>query len=261
MPNADSSPPATPAMPAPTSVWSKMANVIAAPGEVFDELAAAPAAVKNWLMPTLLACLVGIIYTFVVSAQPAILQQLSEQQQAPIEEKVQAGKLTRQQADQQLAMLERFSGPGMFRIMGTAGSVVITFITLLGWALVVWVVGRTALKTELGFGKAVEIVGLAFTVRVLGGIVAMLLAVAMGSLYATPSPALFVKEYNATNLTHAALSTLNFFNLWFVALLALGLAHIGRRSFGRSAGWLFGFWAVFSAALAALSQLGKLFNR
>ena len=94
-----------------------------------------------------------------------------------------------------------------------------------------------------------EVAGLAGTINILGGIVAMLLAVVMGNMAMTPGPVLLVHEFDPANKLHVFLGQLNVFMLWYIALLSLGLAKLGRVAYGRAAFWLFGVWAVLVAAM------------
>ena len=52
-----------------------------------------------------------------------------------------------------------------------------------------------------------EVAGLAGTINILGGIVAMLLAVVMGNMAMTPGPVLLVHEFDPANKLHVFLGT------------------------------------------------------
>src|SRR5437867_12676706 len=85
----------------PSSLLGRLANVYAAPGEVFDEIKSAPASVTNWLVPVLLGCLVGVIYTLVAFSQESVLHSLRETQEAhvgqPLQKKLEAGRSWREE--------------------------------------------------------------------------------------------------------------------------------------------------------------------
>jgi hypothetical protein len=63
-----------------TSLTSRLFNVIATPGDVFDEVKSGPPSVGNWLLPVFLSVLAGIAFSFVIFAQPAIVQQIRDAQ-------------------------------------------------------------------------------------------------------------------------------------------------------------------------------------
>ena len=110
--------------PAATSLISRLMNVFAMPGEVFAEVKAAPPTTTNWLVPVLLHCIVGAIAAIILMSQPAILQGIREQQEAQIQKKVQAGKMSQADADKALAIMEKFTGPTTMKITGVVGAVV-----------------------------------------------------------------------------------------------------------------------------------------
>ena len=85
-------------------------------------------------------------------------------------------------------------------------------------------------------------------INVLGGMVAMLLAVLMGNMAVTPGPVLLLREFDPANRLHAFLAHLNAFMPWYIVIVSPGLAKPGGVSFGRAALWLYGDWAVWGAA-------------
>src|SRR3989442_13240174 len=82
------------------SLAARLLNVFATPGEVFEDVKTAPAAVANWLVPGVLLALVSIVMAIIISSQPAIRQQIREQQAKLIDKQVEAGKMPREKADQ-----------------------------------------------------------------------------------------------------------------------------------------------------------------
>ena len=240
-----------------TSLAARMANVFAAPGEVFDEVKNAPPSVANWLVPAVLLALVGIVYASVLFSQPSIQQQIREQQEQAIEQMVKDGKMTQAQADQALAAMEKFSGPTMMKVYGSFGAVIGSLIKILWWGFVVWILARWLFKVRVPYMKAVEVAGLAAMISVLGAIVSLLLAVTMGNMFATPSLALLVDDFSPTNKKHLLLGAVNFFNLWLVGVLAAGLARLGGVSFGKAALILFGFWTALELVFI-FSGVGRM---
>ena len=232
-----------------SSLASRLLNVFAAPGDVFEEIRTSAPSTANWLVPVLLACLVGVGYAFAVFSQESILQSLRETQEKAMQQRVDAGKMTRQQADQALSVSEQFMGPTMMKVFGSVGAVVANCVMFFLVALLIWLLGRWAFKARFPYLKAMEVAGLAGTINILGGIVAMLLAVVMGSMAMTPGPVLLVHEFDPANKLHVFLAQLNVFMVWYIALLSLGLAKLGRVAYGGAAFWLFGVWAVLVAAM------------
>ena len=112
-------PPELPAPAAPKmSLAARLMNVFAIPGDVFEEVKASRPCTANWLVPVIITCLVSAISALIVLSQPAILQKMREQQAQACERQVKDGKMTQQQADQALDVVEKFSGPTMMRAVG-----------------------------------------------------------------------------------------------------------------------------------------------
>ena len=74
-----------------SSLAGRLMNVFAAPGDVFEELRTSTPATANWLVPLLLACLVGVSYAFAVFSQESILQSMRETQEKAMQKQVDAG--------------------------------------------------------------------------------------------------------------------------------------------------------------------------
>jgi hypothetical protein len=231
------------------SLAGRLVNVFAAPGDVFEEIRTSAPSIANWLVPLLLSCLVGVGYSFAVFSQETIMHSMREAQEKAMQQRVDAGKMTREQANQALSASEQFMTPTLMKVFGSVGAVVVNWVMLFLVALVIWLLGRWAFKERFPYLKAMEVAGLAGTINILGGIVAMLLAVVMGNMAMTPGPVLLVHEFDPANKLHAFLAQLNVFMLWYLALLSLGLAKLCRVAFGKAAIWLFGVWAVLVAVM------------
>ena len=109
----------------------------------------------------------------------------------------------------------------------------------------------------MSFGKLLEVVGLATMVAVLGTVVGLLLMQLTGRMFATPSPGFFVTSFDAANRLHLALGAANIFWLWYVALLALGLAQLAGVPFRRAVLVVGGYWIVQEAVLIASPGMGQ----
>jgi len=109
-------------------------------------------------------------------------------------------------------------------------------------------------KSQIKYGKVVEVVGLASTVSFLGGIVMVLLLTAFGSLYATPSLALAVIDsFDPKNTVHSLLASVNLFTLWYLGVTSVGLGKVYTVPTGKIAIWVFGLWAIYSIGSATIS--------
>jgi len=234
------------------SLGGRLANVFVAPGEVFDEVKTSPPTLTNWVVPLVIMAITGIIYTLVVFSQPTIIQGMKAPMEKKFQEMVDSGKMTRQAADQQLEMVEKFMSPQFFKVVGILSSVFLLPAILFFTALIIWLIGIYAFGGSFPYMKAVEGVGLAGVVTVPGTLVGMLLAVIYGNLGMTAGPILLVGHFDAGHRMDRVLSALDLGSLWWVAVLAVALSRLSGGSFLKSALWGFGLWLLFKVGPALI---------
>jgi hypothetical protein len=253
----------SPSPPPPAmSLAARLFNVFAAPGEVFEEVKSARAATANWLVPVLISSVLGAVSAFIIYSQPAVVQQIHDQQTQMYDKQVQVGKMTQIQADQAAEMAEKFSGPTMLALFGSIGVVFDNFALLFWWAFVLWLLARFYLKVPLDYLKLMEVVGLAGMIGALAVVVKTLLIVVTGNLYAAPGLILLVKKFDPHNPVHYLLALADVMMFWLLAVRSIGLAKLTGVSFGKAAVPIFGIWAVIAAlltgfALAMLAISGR----
>ena len=234
--------------PAPiqTTLGSRLLNVFTAPGDVFAEVKTAKPGTANWLVPAVIYIVVGIISAGVIFSQPAIVQQIHDQQAKVMDQQVKAGKLTQAQADQALTMIDKFAGPTMLMLFGGVGAVIGSFAHIFWWAFVLWLMGQLFLKVKFPFIKGVEVAGLATMILVLGAVVAILLTVITGKLGMTPSLALAVSDFDMKNKGHLLLAAVNIFSFWQIGVTACGLARLTGAPFAKALLLVFLYWLAFT---------------
>lgn len=254
---SETSAPATPPLPPPaTSLAARLLNVFATPGEVFDEVKAAPSTASNWLVPAIIFAIVGVLTAFVMFSQPAIVQKIHEQQVQAMDKMVKDGKMSQADADKGLAIADKFTGPAMLKIFGSVGAVVGSFVRLFWWALALWLSAKLVLKVNVGYLKAAEVAGLATMIAVLGGIVTLLLIVNLGKMIATPSLALAVGDFDLKNKNHLLLGAVNVFSFWFIGVTACGLSRLAGVPFARALVAVMGFY-ILQELLFIFTGLGQ----
>ena len=95
-----------------SSLMGRLANVYAAPGEVFDQVKASPPSTANWLAPALIFILVGWLGAWLIFSQASIKQQLRDIQEQAIQKQVDKGRLSQKQADSAMQAAEKFGNIG-----------------------------------------------------------------------------------------------------------------------------------------------------
>lgn len=244
-----SSVPDAPSPPPTTSIGSRMFNVFATPGEVFEEVAAQPPATANWLLPALLLMVVGWIGSWLIFAQPAIQQQLRDLQNDQIQKMVEKGKMSQEQADQAKQAAEKFGN--IMKYVGAAvAPVLAAFASPFWWALLLWLIGRWALGARFSYMKAVEVAGLSNMIVVLESVVKTLLIIVFGSLFAGPHLGLLVMDkFNPADPLHTVLAVVDLAVLWALLVRGIGLARLARTSALKATGWVFVVWLVLTASI------------
>lgn len=254
--NTESSPPAADSPTPPdttTTVWARMFNVLAAPGEVFTELRTSPTRSANWLLPALLLLLTGWFGGWLVARDPILQQQQSDLQDQALVKMGEKLKWSEQELDQQRRNAEERKGLGQgigIAAVPVASVVVATF----WWALMLWLIGAKLLRGDFAYGKALEAAGLIAVIEVLNKVLTPLLQLVMGTSFAAPTLLLpMVKGFQATNALHLTLASVNVLDVWGVAVSAVAVARLSGASFVKSAAWVFGLWLGWKIALIGVS--------
>ena len=254
-PPIQQSPPQVPKL-SNTSLAARLLNIFAVPGEVFEEVKTSLFSVSNWLVPLCLSIVVGAVSSIIIFSQPAILQQMREQQTKAVDDKVKTGKITQAQADQYTAMMEKFMTPGVMKIVGVVSACVAYTVRMVWWALVLFLLARWFFKAEIGFLKGLEVAGLAMMITVLGDLVKLLLIVNLAKVFASPSLALVISDFDATRKSHLMMGAMNVFSFWFIGVVSAGLARLAGVPFLKAAFLVFAYW-LFQESLFIISGLGQ----
>ncbi len=213
------------------SLGNLITNVFASPSEAFEGLRTSPARASVWVIPLILFIVLNSSIAVVMFTNESIRAQFMESQTQRMQERVDSGQMTQEQADQAEAQMER--GSGMMIAFGIIGSVVTVSIMFFGAALIFWLVGKVALKAPAGYGKYLELWGASGWIGILGGIVTLLMIMALSSMYASPSAALAVlSDFKPTDATHRLLSSLNVFSIWQMVVLGIGLSKYAQKALG-----------------------------
>jgi hypothetical protein len=94
------------------------------------------------------------------------------------------------------------------------------------------------------FRKARAVVAWAMLVTALGSLIKLPLMMAKDSMYVETSPTLFFKALEPSDRLYKFLTSFDIFNLWWLVLLAIGLAIGYRTSYSRSIVAVVILWAL-----------------
>jgi hypothetical protein len=233
------------------SLPTRLLNVFAAPADVFDQLKTAAPSTANWLAPALLLIAVSWLGTWLIFSQETFKRQISEYSEKAVEKQIALAHMSPAQADQARAMGEKMAAISS-TVGPIAGALYIAFAMPFLWGLILWLVGAKILKGGFPYLKAVEAVGLANTVAVLGAVVQTLLILALGNVFASPSLALLVKDFDPQVPVHSLMAAVNIFTFWILLVRAIGLSRLTGISIGKAAIWVFGIWVAYTGFFAGL---------
>ncbi len=232
-----------------------MLNVYVAPGDVFDEVRSAARDNGNWIVPLILSCIVSVVFSFVVFSQEHVLRNMHDAQEKEIRKMVDAGKIPAAKADEIVEMSKKWMNPAIMTAFGSIGALVVCTAMLFIVALVLMLLGRYAFGAVVEFMKMVEVSGLASVIMIVSSVAKMFVVVATGRMELGLTPALFVSEFDPKNHTHVLLNLPDVTMLWYVGVVALGLARVSGVSWLRAALWLYPIWLVLVGSAAALQML------
>lgn len=243
---------APPDQPQVTSFFTRLTNVFASPTELYSEVALAPVQTTSWLLPYLLSVVVAVLSVVVVASNPALKQEIIEQQQQEMQANVEKGKMTQEQADQYMDGIES-AGPVIFIVFGSVFGIVALTAMFFGITAVLWLIAKFALKAAVGYKKMLEVYGLAALIGMLGSIITILMMNITGTMKTGLGGILLVgSEFDQRNFVHNLLASLNLPSIWMVAVLGIGLSKVSNKPTGVGMGVMVGLWLVWVLIASAM---------
>ncbi len=239
----------------------KMTGVFTSPSETFAEMSKFPPKTTDWLIPVLALIIVVIISNFVMMSNPIIKQAIVEKQMEKIEKGLQdavdSGKMTQEQADNQMETIQdnidsQMGAGQVFQVIGTILGVFIVFFVIAG---VYFIFAKFVLKGDGTYQTAMVALGLTFYIAVLATIVRIILALAMDKFFADTSVATFMNADTST-IMGFVLSKLDVFSIWSYAVIAIAYAKMFKsESTGKYYAMVFGLWIGFGLLFFYLGKL------
>jgi hypothetical protein len=145
-------------------------------------------------------------------------------------------------------MVEKMTGPTMVKVCGATGAVAGSFIGVLWWGFVLWFIARRMLKVPVGFGKALEVAGLAIMIDVLCGLVAVLLIIKLDKVGTTSNLTLIINDFDTARKGHLSVVAA-IFTFWVLAVRSIGLAKLADVPYFRAAWFVVSFWFLLQLLL------------
>lgn len=232
----------------PISKTDAIVGVFTEPSNTYEAIAQTKDT-YYWLYPILICVVLGLISAFIGQSDKQLFGDMMDKQKKKMHEKmdeqVKAGKMTQDQANQQIEQTEKFMDPNgiFFKLMAYVGAsvgIVIFFIL----CSLLYFLGLKIFKSPAGFGDAMNVVGLGMLISSIGGLLAMVLSVVMGH-FVSVGAGLVLKEDAVGEKMYKLATSLDIFAIWEHVIFAIGLSKIGRISMGQSYGLVFGLWIIW----------------
>lgn len=228
------------------SISDTFVGILSSPGEVYQTIVGKEPKTSNWAIPLVLSMIVGILFTFIVFSQPPIQDQMADAQLKAMQKNVADGKMTQEQMDTAMENNPAKPGSTMFLIFGAIGVLVVTAVTLFVYSGVYLIGGKIVVKGTASYSKILEVVGMSFYVSSVAALLSIVIVVAMGSLYASLSPSLFISDFDPMNKEHKLLAAFNLLEFWGMYVISVGLSKVWNTSLGKAFGVVGGVWLVWT---------------
>lgn len=143
---------------------------------------------------------------------------------------------------------------GFARVSGIVGAAFAQLVGTVIAAGVLTLIFRLLMNGAGSFRQHLAVASHTSLIPALGALLTLPLQMIRGDLNTQLSLSLLAPWLDADGFAYKLLQGLNIFTLWYLALLALGAAVVGRRtSWGTAAATLFGIYLVILVATAALT--------
>lgn len=227
-----------------------MIGVITEPGNTYEEVAKTEG--KNyWILPILIGVILGLIGSFIFMSNNELKSSVMDKQRQKMEEKmnenVKSGKMSEADKEKAIEQSSKFMDPnGMFfKLIGYGGAILGPFI-LLFISSVFYLIGLKIFKADFVFSNVLNVVGLAYIIAAIGGIIGIVLSVVMGKMV-SPGLSLVLKEEMVGLKMFTLLSKVDIFTIWEHIVIMIGLAKIGKIETMKAGIIVFGIWFIFIA--------------
>jgi hypothetical protein len=244
------------------SLGDALAGVFSEPGETFT--AVKHSTKKNyWLVPIIIVIAVSILASILVLRDEELTSSIREKQKKAMHEQldkaVKDGKMTREQANQQIEQSQKFMTGSMMMIFGLVFSVVGVIFFFFFKALVYWG-GLKIFKGTASYIDVMNVLGLAGIITAIQLVVDTVLAVLLGKIMVNIGPVLLVSEEAVGAQMYTLLAHFDLINIWYLIVVAIGLAKVSNLRTAATIPFVIGLWFVW-VLLTSFGPFGMFIGR
>jgi len=240
----------------------KMIGVFTEPGKTFDLISKFPPRTKDWLLPFVILLALISITQIILMQNSEIAFQVKQDQlekiQTSIDEAVEKGQMTREQADQRMdRVMERMdqSGSPVAMIIQTVSIFIVGFIIFFFFVSIHFMLSKFALKGEGSFASALVANGLTAYIGMVHVLLAAVLSLALSRLLSDVNIASLIQADKFT-VAGFILGKLDLFSIWAYIVVGTGLSKMFKASSNiKYIVMVFGVWILIDLIFYLVAQV------
>jgi len=238
----------------------KMIGLFTEPSKTYESIAKFPIRTIDWFLPVFLTFLVIIITQIAINSNKGLHSQIVDQQIAKVQKNldkaVADGKLTQDQANEQLnTMQDRMENFGALQI------VLIVVGVFLGGFIVFFIISgvyflfvKFLLKGDGDYNSVLVASGMTFYIGLIQVIIATIFTFAIGRFLPDTSLASFM-DTDKLSFAGFIFSKLDIFSIWIYIVLSIGLAKLFKsQTTGKYYLTVFGIWIIGGLVLFFIAK-------
>ncbi len=230
------------------SFFDKVTGIFTEPSNVFESIKKFEFKTIDWLIPTIVLIVVAILSNSLIMSNPEIKVEVMAEQRAQLEKQfkdaVAEGRMSQDQADQQIEQAERMMEGGLGTVFRSIGVLVFIFLFLFLVSLFYWLIWTKLLKGTGQYKGALTVYGMTYWIGVIEVILVVILSFVMVKLIQGVSIATFVDFEKGSDLRYF-MSKLNPFTIWGIYVAGVGLGKIFNVEKNKSLITIFVIWVVY----------------
>jgi hypothetical protein len=214
--------------------WGRLGNIFGNPAKAFEAINNRP----TWLVPFLIIIAVTIISAAFIL--PLIVQNT-------IDEVSKNPEVTQEQIE----MISKF-----IPVSAIGGSLLMMAVWLFGLSGILYFVGSVILGGDSRFKKVLAVNSWSMLIVSLSSVVTVPLMLIKQNMYTSLSLAMVLPPEALGSRAFVLLSQINFFSIWYLAVLAVGFGVVYGMSTRKAMTSIAILWVIWVAFMVAIGGLG-----
>lgn len=200
----------------------KIAGIFTEPSATFEKIAKFPPKTIDWILPVIFMIVFALVSSFAIQSNPVIMSKQKAEMQKQNDEAVQQGKMTQEQADRAMEMMEG-GARGVFMVIQMVSTTFFLFILFFIVSGIYYLVSRYALKGEGTYSAAMVSNALPYYIGLISIIIMTIASMLIDRVVAGTSIAAFAGMDKSTFLGFL-MGKIDILTFWALAVTGIGLA-------------------------------------